>query len=277
MLTLSAKPATNTFKIGETVFGLTSKAVGYITAVSLKDVTITYNYGTFTAGEYVVTRTTYDPIFLAPALAYDTCYQLWVYFGTGNRERPRTDPVKGRFIAIKDEDKVAANTNLQLTKITQLVWTTDAEGNDIIAPTSLETKPLGWYFNFPDTAEKIFDPEPIVLPDDKLVPHIYFNTYQPPAAYVAKVDDPCDSPKEGIMTLYNLSIIGCGTEDIIEGESTTGRIAGGGIYEGKEYVMYTSESGNVADVPGEEGGKFIADPKRLPYPGGLVFWKEKKR
>ncbi len=79
------------------------------------------------------------------------------------------------------------------------------------------------------------------------------------------------------MKLYDISLINCGTLETIGLERETGRIAGGGIYAGKEYVMYKSKSGDVADVPGGEGGQFITDVKRLPYPGGLLFWKEKKR
>ena len=42
----------------------------------------------------------------------------------------------------------------------------------------------GWRFTFPmsDNHEKLFDPEPLVLPNTSMVPHVYFNTYQPPLA-----------------------------------------------------------------------------------------------
>ena len=79
------------------------------------------------------------------------------------------------------------------------------------------------------------------------------------------------------MKIYDIALMGCGALESIEGSRETGRIAGGGIYAGKEYVLYKSTSGDVADVPGGEGGQFTAETIRLPYPGGLLFWKEKKR
>jgi hypothetical protein len=135
----------------------------------------------------------------------------------------------------------------------------------------------GWFFDFPDDKEKLFDPEPLVLPDANLIPHIYFDTYQPTPEDNTPHENPCAAPEEGIMTVYDIALTSCGTTEVISGERVTGRIAGGGIYQGKEYVIYKSESGNVADVPGGEGGNFVAEPKKLPYAGGIVFWKEKKR
>jgi hypothetical protein len=228
---------------------------------------------------------------MAPAAAYDTCYQLWITFGTGDRDRPRTnfnpDPnlkydYGGRFITLRDNGKVNHITENDIrdavvsSTLVKFTWG-GTDNETLIAPSTFPVDVNGMYFNFPDTGERLFEPEPIILPDEYLVPHIYFNTYQPPPEYTANQADPCDLPKEGLMTIYDIALKSCGTLEDIEGERETGRIAGGGIYAGKEYVMYKSESGDVADVPGGEGGQFTAETIRLPYPGGLVFWKEKKR
>jgi hypothetical protein len=152
--------------------------------------------------------------------------------------------------------------------------------DNIIEKTELDDGHNGWYFAFPDDGEKMFDPEPIILPDENMLPHILFNTYQPPAeiSNVNQIDNPCAVPTEGTMILYDIMLGGCSpSDDFIEAEKVTGRIAGGGIYQGEEYVLYTSESGKVADVPGEEGSNFNTRGSKLPYPGGVVFWKEKKR
>jgi hypothetical protein len=249
--------------------GQTSYATGYITAIDNKVLTVVTNYGTFVVNENIVNRT-YDPIYMSPAVAYDTCYDLWVFFGTGDRDRPRSNPGSGRFIAISDS---GGGTNLTKSDLIQLTW--NATG-DQLSKAELSGA-NGWYFDFFDDSEKMFDPEPIVLPDENIIPHIYFNTYQPPQSAATSSDNPCSAPNEGLMNVYDLYLSTCGNVVTIEGDRSTGRIAGGGIYAGKEYVMYKSESGDVADVPGDEGGNFIADPKRLPYPGGIVFWKEKKR
>ena len=266
------------FEKGDTVIMNTSTAYasGYITEIDNKVFTVRTNIGTFVQDGPLVVRT-YDPIYLSPALAYDTCNQLWVSFGTGDRDRPRSNRTNGRYISFKDSNVVNhikdSDNDTGVSTLQTLNYQLWGVGDDVTVDNA-----NGWYFDFIDTGEKLFDPEPIIIPDEYLIPHIYFNTYQPPPASVAKDDDLCAMPDEGIMTLYDISLVNCGTLSDIEGDRTTGRIAGGGIYQGKEYVMYTSESGDVADVPGEEeGGQFKANAKRLPYPGGIVFWKEKKR
>jgi hypothetical protein len=270
---------------GDGIMGQTSFATGYITEYYKDDITVITVSGTFQEGESIVSYD-YDPIYLSPTAAYDTCYQIWIAFGTGDRDRPRsnfnpdaTDPY-GRFIAFRDNNTLNSIEGDVDSTLIEFGWTgTDNEALTPVAdiPDPLSPSINGFYFDFPDNGERLFDPEPIIIPDENIIPHIYFNTYTPPSGTVELKDDPCDMPLEGTMKLYDIALKNCGTLEDIEGSRETGRIAGGGIYAGKEYVMYTSKSGDVADVPGGEGGQFIADPKRLPYPGGLVFWKEKKR
>lgn len=264
--------SSSAFTKGDGIMGETSFATGYIIDIDYgsNEITVVTTSGTFQSGEDIVARD-YDPIYHPPAVAFDTCYQLWVAFGTGDRDRPRTNRENGRFVAFLDNNVTNYPNSATLQDITSLFYSP--------ATTISITAPNGWYFDFSlGEGEKIFDPEPIILPDDNLIPHIYFNTYQPPSySSGATFSNPCDVPNEGVMTIYDIAMVMCGTNMEIVAETDTGRIAGGGIYEGKEYVMYKSQSGDVADVPGGEGGNFIADPKRLPYPGGVLFWKEKKR
>jgi type IV pilus assembly protein PilY1 len=90
------------FDMGESIVGKTSWATGYIIDVDNpnRKITVLTTSGTFQVDETIVSRT-YDPIYLSPAVAFDTCYQLWVTFGTGDRDRPRSNPNKGRYIAVK--------------------------------------------------------------------------------------------------------------------------------------------------------------------------------
>jgi hypothetical protein len=260
------------FDVGDGIMGQTSYATGYIISIDNKTLTVDVTSGQFQMGEGIITRI-YDPIYLAPAVAFDTCYQLWVTFGTGDRDRPRTN-VKtpgGRFIALKD----SGDTNSTLADLSPISF-----GNSDDLPKAELSGVKGWYLDFTTgDGEKLFDPEPIILPDEDLIPHIYFNTYRPPEEYSNpnQLENPCDAPDEGIMTVYDLYISTCGTTNTIEGERFTGRIAGGGMYQGKEYVLYISKSGDVADVPGGEGGNFSAITKPLPFHGGIVFWLEKRR
>jgi hypothetical protein len=264
-------PALNkVFEVGDGIMGMTSYATGYIVSIDKRILTVSVTSGAFQVGEGIITRI-YDPIYLSPTLAFDTCYQLWIAFGTGDRDRPRTNlkTPGGRFIVLKEEN----STNSTLAELSPISFGTSDD-----LPKAELGQTRGWYLDFTQgVGEKLFDPEPIILPDENLIPHIYFNTYRPPETSIKNVDNPCDAPDEGIMAVYDLSISSCGTTDVIEGERFTGRIAGGGMYQGKEYVMYISKSGDVADVPGGEGGNFSAVVKKLPYHGGIVFWLEKRR
>jgi hypothetical protein len=272
------KVSVKAFEVGDGIMGKTSYATGYITALdnSTRELTVVTTSGAFQVDETIVCRT-YDPIFLSPAVAYDTCYQLWVSFGTGDRDRPRTNVTSGRFVSMKDNGatNVIEDSGGNAAGATLEVVSFGADG--IMQDTQLSDNSNGWYLDFPDTGEKIFDPEPVILPDTNLIPHIFFNTYQPPLVDSGPKTNPCNAPDEGVMKIYDIALNSCGTTEIIAGEVSTGRIAGGGIYQGKEYIIYKSKSGDVADVPGGEGGNFIAEPKRLPYAGGILFWKEKKR
>jgi len=249
------------FEVGQTVKGQTSQAVGYITLIENKTMTMKMNAGAFQASETVVVRS-YDPIYVSPVAAFDSCYNLWLCVGTGDRDRPRTAPTKGHLLAIKDND----NLNMDTGDLTQITW---GETDSVAMPEG-STIANGWYFSFPDDHEKMFDPEPVIIPDMDMVPHIFVNTYQPPREVVHNVADPCDVPEEGNMILYDIAMLNCGNSPL--GTKQQGRISGGGVYEGKEYIMYVG-TGGVASVPPLEK----TEAKKLPYPGGVVFWKEKKR
>jgi hypothetical protein len=267
------------FSVGQRVRGMTSNAQGYVTGVDNKVLTVSVNAGTFEVGEVIACRA-YDPIYLSPSVHYNYCFQCWVSFGTGDRDRPRTDPEKGHFISIRDN----GSTENNLTTLDDLssYWVDDTL--TIPAGEGLTAEKNGWFFTFPDDAEKLFDPEPIVLPDENFVPHIIFNTYQPPATITNpnQIDNPCAIPGEGTMTLYDIWASGCTFGELVEqmgGSSKTGRIAGGGVYRGQGYILYTSSSGEVADVPGGDSTSegFDTEEHRFRHPGELLYFKEKKR
>jgi hypothetical protein len=260
--------------------GKTSFATGYIREVDNKDISVTVTTGTFQVDEEIVTRT-YNPIYLAPSLTYDRCFKLWVMIGTGDRDRPRTNKANGHFVIFKENDTYLHQVDNDVTAGDDTQYLQDVSDywvDDTLAVTTL-VDVNGWYFKFPDTSEKLFDPEPVMIPDKDFNPRIIFNTYQPPPESVHSLDNPCASPDEGTMILYEL-LMGCGLSDTIGGDTQQGRIAGGGIYGGKEYILYEGKDGNVASAPAsdDEGDSNIdASWSNLGYHGGIVFWKEKKR
>lgn len=280
VLTLEAKATTAGFAAGDSIMGKTSFATAYIREVYLKTITVTVTTGTFQVDEEIVTRT-YNPIYLAPTLTYDRCFKLWVTIGTGDRDRPRTNKTTGHFVLFKENDTYLHQVDNDVTAGDDTQYLQDLSSywvDDTLTYTSLEDV-NGWYFKFPDDAEKLFDPEPVVIPDKYFNPRIIFNTYQPPSVSQQSLDNPCASPDEGTMTLYEL-LLGCGLSDTIGGDTQQGRIAGGGIYGGKEYILYEGTDGNVASAPGSDdaGDSNIGTRwSNLGYHGGIVFWKEKKR
>lgn len=264
---------TKGFARDQNVFGLTSKAMGVIEDVGNKDLTVTtISPSAFFTAETIVVPA-FDPIFLSPAVFFDyPSYNLWVAFGTGDRIRSRTNPDSGKFAALRDGTTVVSSATVQKTDIilddlVPLTWT-----DDVINPTNIKVADKwGWYFIFPNAAnhEKLFDPEPLVLPDLNLVPQIYFNTYQPSLETTVS-DDVCNAPQEGNMYFYNLAMdYGNG---IISGTLESGRIAGGGMFQGTDYVLFLG-TGKVASIPPLQETKDI----KLIYTGSLLFWKEKKR
>jgi hypothetical protein len=81
----------------------------------------------------------------------------------------------------------------------------------------------------------------------------------------------CNAPEEGNMKFYNLTMNYCG-DGTMEGDRESGRIAGGGMFQGSDFILYEG-TGNVASIPPLQDIK----PIKLIYTGGLLFWKEKKR
>ncbi len=272
VLTLDSKAAG--FDVHRNVFGLTSKAMGTIDAIDpVKDYIVTVTTispSSFIAGETLVIPS-YDPIYLSPAVFYDQCFNLWVAFGSGDRTRSRTNPDTGKFIALRDGSTTVSSitvqkTDILLSDLVPITWT----GN-VVDPVNIKVEnKWGWWFTFPMAAnsEKLFDPEPIVLPDLNLVPHIYFNTYQPSTE---ETSSDCDAPKNGMMYYYDITCNYCG-DGTLSGISESGRIAGGGVFQGTDYIIYQG-TGDVASIPPLQSIK----PIKLIYTGSMLFMKEKKR
>lgn len=287
-LLLASNATSAGFEIGDDVIGNTSYATGYIVDLDQKTITVNVTSGTFQANETVVSRT-YNPIYLSPSAIYDKCYTPWVCFGTGDRDRPRTNKNQGSYVIFKDNGTLLQQIDNEVTtgvdetaglQDVSSIWTAGTDPDTMaMAKTTLDPDKNGWYFNFPETGEKLFDPEPVVLPDKNFNPCIYLNSYQPPVTVTKNLANPCDVPSEGTMTLYELKI-GCGVGVDIAGSNRLGRIAGGGIYSGKEYIMYEGTDGQVASVPGGDSGEdsnLGTHSMTLEYPGGVVFWLEKKK
>ncbi len=224
----------------------------------------------FLNGEQVLVRS-FDPIFLPPAVAFDKCANLWVTFGTGDRTRSRTNPTYGKLVSLRDgtttvNDEAVQKNDILIGDLVALSWT----DNTLNATSIKVANKWGWYFTFPDSAqyEKLFDPDPVILPDEYLRSHIYFNTYQRPPDTASASDD-CNAPEDSTMTFYDICLDYCG-DGTVAGVKEAGRFAGGGMFKDYTIIQGTAE---LASIPPAQRIMNI----KLTYTGGLLFWKEKKR
>ena len=81
-----------------------------------------------------------QPIYVPPTLTYDTAGNLWVFFGTGDRNHP-VNSSSNRFYGIKD--------NTTMTNASQLT-----ESNLVNVTTTYQTGTQGWYITL-GTDEKV--------------------------------------------------------------------------------------------------------------------------
>ncbi len=258
-------------KKGYTLTGLTSKAMGYIVDIDKKDkkkLSIKMLEGTFKNGENLSFKN-FNPIFLQPTIAYDQCSRLWVFWGTGDRDRPHSNPNKGKFYAIRDNGQY----NNDESKLKQLEWKIDPATNQYKLNKVKTSGNGGWFFEFPVLGEKLFDPVPVVVSTSEGIPVILFNTYNPKLEDNVEADaNPCQISTGG-MKIYQMKLLSCTGNEEVEGTSSDGRIAGGGVYGNKEYIPFIDKSG-------EAGGKSdteLDDNFKFKYNGGIIYWQERKR
>jgi type IV pilus assembly protein PilY1 len=107
------------------------------------------------SGEYYPTQAIYVP----PALAYDTQQNLWIYFGTGDRNHPTNSTAPNRFYGIKD--------NVGMTNGSVLT-----ESNLANVTSDNATVTQGWYFLL-GTNEKVLASADVF---NKIV---FFTTFTP--------------------------------------------------------------------------------------------------
>jgi len=280
---LTLNSALSTDYVGRNIIAMDSGKTTYASAVITKiegakvSVILTSD-NTFSTSQDVYIKT-WAPIYLRPAVAYDACYNLWVAFGTGDKDRPKTNPGKGKMIAIIDNGVYGITqsdiTNLKTNATSPhdvnedgLVWS-QFENEEITTATM-----QGMYYEFDDDKEKLYDPDPIILPDEYLNPHLVFNTYRPDESTGGGSTDPCETNHDSIMSIYDIGIGMCGSTKLeVKVKKTGGRISGGGMLGGGgEYVEFIGE-GHVGSIP-----PIVKTKKRkVGYPGKLIFWKEKKR
>ncbi len=204
-----------------------------------------------------------QPIFISPTAAYDTSYNLWVFFGTGDRDNIASKDSTGMVVGILDKNDSHTTTLSDLTELTNPFVYNSLEDKYEFSEQTIPETSRGFYRHFNVEGEKLIDPKPFVIIDESdKIPTLIFTTSAPPEQ---ADEDPCSVSNN--MFLWMIKINGRN----ISGSKEGGRVAGGGLVGTKEYVVYQGE--------GEAGSMSIKDQKtfKIPYSGGLIFWKERKR
>ncbi|MGO9136693.1 MAG: pilus assembly protein [Syntrophales bacterium] len=117
------------------------------------------------AGGLLYSSATVQPIFQTATVAVDNQQNLWLYWGTGNKETPKDTTTSDTLFAVKDNDRSTTYTIGNLKNITasgQTYGTTETAD--------------GFYINLQGTGEKMLS-DPTVFGGA-----VYFTTYIPPAA-----------------------------------------------------------------------------------------------
>ena len=118
----------------------------------------------WTGGRVYIRSATSQPIFQSAAVAVDNQQNLWVYWGTGNKETPKDAAIGGALFGIKDNDRGTAYASGDLKNISTAGQTYDStvDAQD------------GFYINLPGTGEKMLA-DPTAFGGV-----VYFTSYTPP-------------------------------------------------------------------------------------------------
>lgn len=107
------------------------------------------------------------PIYTAPAVSKDSEGNLWVYWGTGDKEDPTAANAQEKFYAVKDNDRSTTWAGGDLENITSGTYDSSSSSP-------------GWYINFAGQGEKVLG-DPLVFGGV-----VYFTTFTPDQS-----GDPC--------------------------------------------------------------------------------------
>jgi hypothetical protein len=121
------------------------------------------------------------PIFTMPSVARDANFNLWVYWGTGDKTDPTAANAQEKFYALKDDSRTGTYRLNNLDNITTGVYIDSSSKK-------------GWYINLSGSGEKVIA-EPAVFGGV-----VYFTSYTP-----RQGGNPCD--RAGDAKLYAVDYV----------------------------------------------------------------------
>jgi len=203
------------------------------------------------AGEYYPAQAIYG----APVLAFDKQKNLWVYFGTGDRNHP-LNASSNRFYGIKENTDMTNGSYLR--------------ESDLVDVTSTNaTATQGWFFRLAST-EKVLATAEVF---DNVV---YFTTFTPLAGA-----DPCTGGG-GTARLYAVQMLtGFAAINFTTGEALTStdssvtrsKVIGEGI-PSKPIVITNPSTGDATVIAGTTNGQLPNSPAPKVMTKRLRGWRE---
>ncbi|MEW6115855.1 MAG: PilC/PilY family type IV pilus protein [Nitrospirota bacterium] len=194
------------------------------------------------------------PIYTSASVAKDTDANLWVYWGTGDKQCPTEANAQEKFYALKDNRTSTYNIN-DLENITTGVFTAQ--------------KP-GWYINLSGSGEKILG-DPLVFGGV-----VYFTTYTPTQSN----NNPCSQSGSG--SLYGVKYTtGSGA---LDGNSRNMQL-GAGIPSAPLISLKPGDGTPAADlyVTVSGGAGTNASTQRVPFnppfvinKTNMLYWKDRR-
>jgi type IV pilus assembly protein PilY1 len=119
------------------------------------------------------------PIYTSVAVARDSSWNTWVYWGTGDKTDPTAANAQEKLYAVKDNDRTTTYHLNDLDNITTGTYSSTSSKD-------------GWYINFSGQGEKVLA-DPTVFGGV-----VYLTTYTPPTG-----NDPCSQAGEGSLYAVN--------------------------------------------------------------------------
>lgn len=204
---------------------------------------------------------TIRPIFTSAAVARDVYWNLWIYWGTGDKTDPTASNAQEKMVAVKDNDRTSTYHINDLDNINNGTYTDSATKH-------------GWYINLTGGGEKILA-DPAVFGGV-----VYFTSYTP-----ASGNDPCS--QAGTGTLYGLDYMtGAGIFGGTGGTSGTSRSMdlGVGIPSAPILSMkpgtaaaadlYVTQSGGSGTGASTQRAPF--NPPGLSNRSNMLYWRDKR-
>ncbi len=199
---------------------------------------------------------TIRPIYTSPAVTRDKSGNLWVYWGTGDKEDPTAAIAEEKFYAVKDNDRTTTWELSNLEDITSGIYD------------NLSTNP-GWYITFAGQGEKVLAP-PTVFGGV-----VYFTTFTPDQS-----GDPCSYG--GDANLYGADYVT--GEGMLSEEGDRSMTVGTGVATapvislkpgtGVSPDLYVTVSGGAGGSSSTQRVNF--NPPCLSNRTNMLFWFDRR-